>query len=431
MRKIIIHSSSFEEELERQHRIRLMNNLFRRANGAVYEPIYIKQTDDDKIDIQLRTAEAWGAFAVFLLGEIVGGVYVTLNYGWFPALYFLTAAFLTYTIIVFCNADNFNIKALIKCLIGISCTCLLFFLTKKIYKNIIEDDNSIRSAIAFATAIFGIASTVWSLIFCGIINEINSRLRKQKQIQIEAARRKHEAEAKAKAKAKAEEERRKREAEQAKVEEERIQQKQPEYCNYCKELINNFWNNDFFDSDEETDVLLSRLRFTLENSKYFNWKTEFYDKVVEKIKATTRPPKLPQSKQQSLATGINSSGFNMYFNGILLTLKQYQILIRYPQVKDLYNEDLFAFCCMLAKKTPEFANFKQTDLDEVQEAYNFMGMEYKDLSKESLKKAYRRLYLQYLPDWNKSANAEEIFSKLQKSHEILQKELQLKYLKTY
>ena len=61
--------------------------------------------------------------------------------------------------------------------------------------------------------------------------------------------------------------------------------------------------------------------------------------------------------------------------------------------------------------------------DEVQEACDFMGVKYEDLSEDSLKQAYRRLSLQYHPDRNKSANATEMFSKLQKSHEILQKAL--------
>ena len=368
MGKIIIRSSSFEEELERQHRMRLMNNLFRRTDAAFqrmddqkmddsferlgtafHEPIYVKKadTDTDKIVIQLRTAVDWVALAVFLLGEIAGGIYVTLNYGWLPVLCFLSAVFVTYIIIVFYNADNFNIKALIKCLIGISCTCLLIFLANKINKNMIEDDKSIRSAIAVATAIFGVASVMWSFIFCGIIYEINSRLRKQKQTKIEVEQREAEKEAK-----------RRQEAERAKVEEARIKQeelKQQEYRNFCKEFVNNFWN-EFFDSDEDTDVLLSRLSFTLENSGYRNWKTEFYDKVVAKVKATKRPPKSARSRQQSHTTDENLGGLKMYFNGVWLTTAQYRILNRYPQVKDLYGEDLLDFCRMLAEKIPEFAN---------------------------------------------------------------------------
>lgn len=50
-------------------------------------------------------------------------------------------------------------------------------------------------------------------------------------------------------------------------------------------------------------------------------------------------------------------------------------------------------------------------------------LKYEDLSEDSLKQAYRRLSLQYHPDRNKSANAAEMFSKLQKSHEIFQKAL--------
>ena len=113
MGKIIIRSSRFEEQ-ERQHRFRLMNNLFRRSDAAFqwmddqwmddsferlgtafHEPIYVKKadTDNDKIDIPLRTAEAWVALAVFLLGEIAGGIYVTLNYGWLPVLCFLSICF--------------------------------------------------------------------------------------------------------------------------------------------------------------------------------------------------------------------------------------------------------------------------------------------------------------------------------------------------
>lgn len=156
----------------------------------------------------------------------------------------------------------------------------------------------------------------------------------------------------------------------------------------------------------------------------------FYDKVIAKVKATTRPPKSARNQQQSHATDENLGGLKMYFNGVWLTPAQYRILNRYPQVKDLYGEDLLGLCRKLAGTIPEFANFKQTTSgmsyyvsDEVKAACDFMGVKYKDLSEESLKQAYRRLSLQYHPDRNKSANAAEIFSKLQKSHEILQKEL--------
>ena len=397
----------------------------------------------------------WYAFIFFLLGEIAAGAYLTINHGWIPVVIFSIPCVIVLPFL----AESFALL-IVGSISAIFLFLFLLFLIDQATLSFAYDDISVFVDVIINIG-WGFAFIFVSIGWYQIVKKVSKKVQyvieiqqyraeEKRRKQEKEAKRKQEAEAKAKAeeerrrqekeakrkqeaeaKAKAEEERRRQEAERAKVEEERIRQKQPEYCNYCKELINNFWNNDFFDSDEETDVLLSRLRFTLENSKYFNWKTEFYDKVVEKIKATTRPPKSARSQQQSRATSLNSSGFNMYFNGILLTLEQYQILIHYPQVKDLYNEDLFAFCCMLAKKTPEFANFKQTVSDEVQEACNFMGVNYEDLSEDSVKKAYRRLYLQYLPDWNKSANAAEMFSKLQKSNEILLKELQLKRLKIY
>ena len=374
----------------------------------------------------------WYAFIFFLLGEIAAGAYLTINHGWIPVVIFSIPCVIVLPFL----AESFALL-IVGSISAIFLFLFLLFLIDQATLSFAYDDISVFVDVIINIG-WGFAFIFVSIGWYQIVKKVSKKVQYVIEIQqyrAEEKRRKQEKEAKrkqeAEAKAKAEEERLRQEAERAKVEEERIRQKQPEYCNYCKELINNFWNNDFFDSDEETDVLLSRLRFTLENSKYFNWKTEFYDKVVEKIKATTRPPKSARSQQQSRATSLNSSGFNMYFNGILLTLEQYQILIHYPQVKDLYNEDLFAFCCMLAKKTPEFANFKQTGSDEVKAACNFMGVNYEDLSEESLKQAYRRLYLQYLPDWNKSANAAEMFSKLQKSNEILLKELQLKYLKTY
>ena len=64
--------------------------------------------------------------------------------------------------------------------------------------------------------------------------------------------------------------------------------------------------------------------------------------------------------------------------------------------------------------------------DSIREAYNLFGLSYENITEESLKKAYRKLAMKYHPDKNKSSNAAEMFNKVQKAYETLQRELQCK-----
>ena len=375
----------------------------------------------------------WCAFIIFLLGEIAAGVYLTINHGWssvaifsIPCLFILADVLDDLSFEYDCCDDICDFLASLFRSVGIIITLglTLYLFVLFVYVDI----HFITSTIDI---VWGVAFIFVSLIWYLIVKEVSNKIRYViiiLQYVTEEIQYKREVEAQAKAK----EEQRKQEARRAKIEEARIKQerlKQLEYRNQCKELVNDFWN-EFFDSDEETTVLLLRLRFALENSSYKNWETEFYDAVVDKVNVSTRPPKSARSQQQNHATGDDLGSFKMYFNGIWLTPAQYQILNNDPRVTNLHDEDLLDFCHKLAEKIPEFADFKQMASgmsyyvsDEVQEACNFMDVKYEDLSEESLKKAFRRLSLQYHPDRNKSANAAEMFSRLQKSHEILQKAL--------
>ncbi len=215
------------------------------------------------------------------------------------------------------------------------------------------------------------------------------------------------------------------------VEEERRRQEAPRR-RQCEEYVQNFWY-DFRGSDEPTEVLLSRLKFLLSSSGYSNWENEFYNQVVAQVKTTQRPSSSKRQQRTNQNDEANFGDMGINFNGVFFTPQQYRILCQYPQTKTMAYQELISFCQKLADKYAEFANFKQQTStqthfvgDIIREAYNLFGLSYENITEESLKKAYRKLAMKYHPDKNKSSNAAEMFNKVQKAYETLQRELQCK-----
>lgn len=236
-----------------------------------------------------------------------------------------------------------------------------------------------------------------------------------------------------------EEERRRREqaereetqATRKRIEEERLKQEAIAYQR-CEECVSNFWD-DFQNSDETTRVLLSRLKFLLSSSGYSNWENEFYNQVVAQVKTTQRPSSSKRQQRTNQNDEANLGDMGINFNGVFFTPQQYRILCQYPQTKTMAYQELISFCQKLAEQYAEFANFKQQTStqthfvgDSIREAYNLFGLSYENITEESLKKAYRKLAMKYHPDKNKSSNAAEMFNKVQKAYETLQRELQCK-----
>ncbi len=213
----------------------------------------------------------------------------------------------------------------------------------------------------------------------------------------------------------------------AKIEEERLRQealKQQEIIHNCEKYVNEFLQ-DFFDSPEETNVLLARLKLKLEKSGYKNWRKDFYADAERKAKAYQRPSRKQRQKYSKEKTDFGDLLID--FNGVFVTPIQYQILSKYSKTRNLSRAQVLELCRKLAETRPEFASFKEVrDIqpyvakEENNEAFRLFGLTSETLTVESLKQAYRRLVQKYHPDRNKEPNAVEMFQKVQRYYAYLE-----------
>lgn len=210
---------------------------------------------------------------------------------------------------------------------------------------------------------------------------------------------------------------------------ERERKKQPEYYLECEELVVKFWNS-FFESPEDTAILLARLKVALQNSGYLRWQEEFYDFIETRVHESTRPSKEQRQKANSEGFSEEFGDIRINFNGIFVTPAQYRILSQNEKARSLSPDELIVFCRKLAEKVPEFRDFlagkvvRTTQmLTNANEAYELFKLTPATLTEASLKQAYRRLVQQYHPDKNKDPKAAEMFQKVQRYHTYLEREL--------